>query len=195
MRVVLLGAIRLRWLSTADPVRHPPKSAMDRQGSALGHVSALPFRLVRLTRPGWDVPAADAVGEKNEHTICFLFRDFADGARGGLPGAEQGPPDAYGHPDFQGFWANNSATPLERPRELADHPVLTDAEVAAMKKKAIETYQSGKVDAGSAIAFFGLYGTTFTGRRATKNSISLNPPPVITVRSGTTCGYGITGLH
>ena len=34
-----------------------------------------------------------------------------------------------GHPDLQGFWANNNATPLERPKELANHPVLTDAEV------------------------------------------------------------------
>ncbi|HEX6894668.1 MAG TPA: hypothetical protein VF146_05315 [Bryobacteraceae bacterium] len=52
-----------------------------------------------------------------------------------------------GHPDLQGFWANNNATPLQRPKELADHPVLTDAEVQAMRKKAEEMFQSGKVDA------------------------------------------------
>jgi hypothetical protein len=52
-----------------------------------------------------------------------------------------------GHPDFQGFWANNIATPLQRPAELANHPVLTDAEVTAMRNKARETYLSGKVDA------------------------------------------------
>ncbi len=58
------------------------------------------------------------------------------------------PPRASdGHPDLQGFWANNNATPLERPKELADHPVLTDDEVQAMRKKADEMFVSGKVDA------------------------------------------------
>jgi hypothetical protein len=51
-----------------------------------------------------------------------------------------------GHPDLQGFWANNNATPLQRPKELADHPVLTDAEVRAMRQKADEMF-TGKVDA------------------------------------------------
>ena len=53
---------------------------------------------------------------------------------------------ADGHPDLQGFWANNNATPVERPKELADHPVLTDAEVKAMRQKAEELF-TGKADA------------------------------------------------
>jgi hypothetical protein len=52
-----------------------------------------------------------------------------------------------GHPDLQGFWANNNATPLERPNELAGHPLLTDAEVKAMRQKAEEMFVSGKNDA------------------------------------------------
>jgi hypothetical protein len=56
------------------------------------------------------------------------------------------PLSSDGHPDLQGFWANNNATPLERPQELAKHPVLTDAEVQAMRKKAEEMF-TGKVDA------------------------------------------------
>jgi hypothetical protein len=51
-----------------------------------------------------------------------------------------------GHPDLQGFWANNNATPFERPKELANHPVLTDDEVKAMRHKAEEMF-TGKVDA------------------------------------------------
>ena len=51
-----------------------------------------------------------------------------------------------GHPDLQGFWANNIATPLERPAELAGHATLSDEEVAAMKKKAQEMF-SGNGDA------------------------------------------------
>jgi len=52
-----------------------------------------------------------------------------------------------GHPDLQGGWANNIATPLERPRELAGRPLLTDEELAAMKKKAHELFNNGQSDA------------------------------------------------
>lgn len=45
-----------------------------------------------------------------------------------------------GRPDLQGFWSNNNATPIERPGELAGRATLTDAEVAAMKKKAHELF-------------------------------------------------------
>ena len=51
-----------------------------------------------------------------------------------------------GHPDLQGFWSNNSATPLERPKELAGRQFLTDQEVAAFKKKAAELF-NGQGDA------------------------------------------------
>jgi|SRR5271166_14436 len=45
-----------------------------------------------------------------------------------------------GHPDLQGFWSNNIATPLERPKELNGRATLTDEELAAMKKKARELF-------------------------------------------------------
>jgi hypothetical protein len=87
----------------------------------------------------------------------------------------KGPRTPDGHPDFQGFWANNSATPLERPRELADHPVLTDAEVAAMKKRAIETYQSGKVDAGFGDSIFRAVWDNLYGSKSDKKFESFEP--------------------
>jgi hypothetical protein len=51
-----------------------------------------------------------------------------------------------GQPDLQGVWANNSATPLERPKELAGRPFLTEQEVTALKAKAGELF-SGDGDA------------------------------------------------
>src|SRR5579871_2211869 len=53
------------------------------------------------------------------------------------------PRTAEGQPDLGGVWANNTATPLERPKELAGRAQLTDGEVAAMKKKAAELYNGG----------------------------------------------------
>lgn len=39
-----------------------------------------------------------------------------------------------GHPDLQGLWVNNTATPLERPRRFAEKEYLTEAEAAAYEK-------------------------------------------------------------
>lgn len=55
-----------------------------------------------------------------------------------------------GHPDFQGVWANNSATPLERPKIVEGRPYLTEQEVAALKAKASQLFDNGNSDA----AFF-----------------------------------------
>jgi hypothetical protein len=52
-----------------------------------------------------------------------------------------------GQPDLQGVWANNSATPLERPKVLEGRAVLTDQEVAVLKKKAAELFDNGNSDA------------------------------------------------
>ena len=43
-----------------------------------------------------------------------------------------------GHPDFQGLWDYRTATPLERPRDLADKAVFSDDEAAAFEKRNAE---------------------------------------------------------
>jgi hypothetical protein len=58
-----------------------------------------------------------------------------------------------GHPDLQGTWANNYATPFERPKELADHPRLSDEEVAALRAHAAELF-AGDSDAAFGDAVF-----------------------------------------
>src|SRR3984885_12746626 len=57
------------------------------------------------------------------------------------------PRTADGHPDLQGVWANNTATPLERPKVLEGRPFLTEQEVEALKHKAAELFDNGNSDA------------------------------------------------
>jgi hypothetical protein len=75
------------------------------------------------------------------------------------------PRTADGHPDLQGFWSNNSATPLERPKELAGRATLTDEEVAVLKKKAQELF------GGNGDAAFGdqIFATVWANVHGTKN--------------------------
>ena len=47
-----------------------------------------------------------------------------------------------GRPDFQGVWANNTVTPLQRPKQWADKTRLTDAEVADLQKFASQIVEN-----------------------------------------------------
>ena len=68
-----------------------------------------------------------------------------------LPGVAAGQgPDGWtvprlpdGRPDLQGIWANDSATPLERPEALGDRTVLTDEEVDAFRTHAAAYNRTG----------------------------------------------------
>lgn len=40
-----------------------------------------------------------------------------------------------GHPDFQGMWTNNTATPFERPKAFADKAYLSDVELADLQAR------------------------------------------------------------
>ena len=50
--------------------------------------------------------------------------------------------DSDGRPDLQGVWLNQSATPLERPKELAGRQFLTDEEVAEFKRRAARLFDT-----------------------------------------------------
>ena len=45
------------------------------------------------------------------------------------------PRTADGHPDLQGIWTNNRATPMERPEQFSEKARLTDEELAALTER------------------------------------------------------------
>jgi hypothetical protein len=59
-----------------------------------------------------------------------------------------------GHPDLQGIWLNNSATPLERPAALQGRPTLTDEEVAELRRRADRLFKNTNADFAAGDAVF-----------------------------------------
>jgi hypothetical protein len=81
-------------------------------------------------------------------------------APGATPGRKQAP-DAWtpvlgadGHPDLQGVWLNDSATPLERPKALEGRQFLTDAEVAELRRRADRLFKGTNADFAGGDAVF-----------------------------------------
>ena len=79
--------------------------------------------------------------------VALLLVSLVDGRAGGGHAAAQAPArrsstgwvlprTANGQPDLEGVWENNSATPLERPAQLAQKPRLSDEELTALERRA-----------------------------------------------------------
>jgi hypothetical protein len=64
------------------------------------------------------------------------------------------PLGADGHPDLQGVWLNNSATPLERPKALEGRQSLTDEEVAELRRRADRLFKNSNADFAAGDAVF-----------------------------------------
>ena len=76
-------------------------------------------------------------------TVAFMGASSAIAQTGGRWVVPRTPD---GHPDLQGVWVNNSATPLERPESLADKSELTEEEVADLAQHARALF-NGETDA------------------------------------------------
>ena len=59
-----------------------------------------------------------------------------------------------GHPDLQGVWLNNSATPLERPKALEGRQSLTDDEVIELRRRADRLFKNTNADFAAGDAVF-----------------------------------------
>ena len=69
-----------------------------------------------------------AVSAQHPRSVTIISTEAPDGW--------QAPRLDDGRPDLQGIWANDSATPLQRPESLGDRATLTDEEVAALQAHA-----------------------------------------------------------
>ncbi len=87
---------------------------------------------------------------------------------------------ADGRPDLQGYWTNNTVTPLERPKDLADKAFFTPEEAAAYAKRQLSKPEpTGKgtyADVHYNMAQFGLEKSQTKVATSIRTSLITDPP-------------------
>ena len=85
-----------------------------------------------------------------------------------------------GQPDLQGVWLVNTATPLERPKALEGRQLLTDDEVAELRKRADQIFKNLDSDFGAGdnvfLAALSNLDQSYrnpNGARSTENSVGM----------------------
>jgi len=93
-------------------------------------------------------------------TVLAASAPFVAGQSPGASPAKM-VPDAWkpalgpdGHPDLQGVWLNDSATPLERPKALEGRQFLTEEEVAELRRRADRLFKGTNADFAGGDAVF-----------------------------------------
>jgi hypothetical protein len=76
---------------------------------------------------------------------CLGLALSAQGPQRGAssPGSYTAPRNAFGQPDLEGVWNNDSITPLQRPAAWANKTTLNDAEVQQLRKATRQLEENG----------------------------------------------------
>ena len=90
-------------------------------------------------------------------------------------GTSSVPRTPWGHPDLQGMWTNSTTTPLERPTDLADKPILTEEERRSRDK---EVASRVSFDRAGSLPGVGAYNEFWMERGALnlRTSLVIDPP-------------------
>ncbi|MQA31699.1 MAG: hypothetical protein GEU82_18005 [Luteitalea sp.] len=114
--------------------------------------------------------------------VMFLQLSAAaqDSARGTTGTAASGPAPktTWGHPDLEGIWLDEFATPLERPAKFANKEFFTDEERA--EQDAVRSGNVGRnrrVERGSQQDVAGAYNAVFTSAKPTGKRTSMVVEP------------------
>jgi hypothetical protein len=92
-------------------------------------------------------------------TSAVIVASLAVGLSGQAAKSWSVPRMPDGRPDFQGVWANNGMTPLERPKQFGLRATMTDAELADLKKRA-----AAMMDGGDAFFADELFSAAIEGK-------------------------------
>jgi hypothetical protein len=79
-------------------------------------------------------------------TLVFLLAPVMMSGQTAKPWAV--PRTSDGHPDFQGTWTTSTLTPLERPAEFADKPILTEQEAKNYEARLLTEGNRDRRDGG-----------------------------------------------
>jgi hypothetical protein len=97
----------------------------------------------------WVVALAAAAGVVVVHASVLTAGQTAGAAGTAKPKNATVPRTSDGRPDLQGVWNFATATPLERPNELAGKAFLSSEEVAAFETKTVNSRSTDRRDGGA----------------------------------------------
>ena len=91
---------------------------------------------------------------------CALAVLFVIAGAAGMAGQQsEAPRTAWGDPDLQGVWNNNTVVPLQRPDQVGDRATLSDEEVAARRQASSDAlFSEREGDTGFYNEFWFEYG-------------------------------------